>query len=73
VGAQCSKVRVGLLGYNFAAEHWSSCHIKSGGNSPQTWSVRLTKEESDGTVTRRIYWFSEPAAGDPARGFMPVR
>jgi hypothetical protein len=73
VGAQYSKVRVGLLGYNFAVVHWSSCHIKSGGNSPQTWSVRQTEEESDDTVTRRIYWFSEPAVSDPARGFTPVR
>jgi hypothetical protein len=73
VGAQCSKVRGSLLGYNFVAEHWSSYHIKLGGNSPQTWSLRLTEEESDGTVTRRIYWFSEPAAGDPACGFTPVR
>jgi hypothetical protein len=73
VGAQCSKVRAGLLGYNFAAEHWSSYHTKLGGNSPQTWSVRLTEEYSDGTVARKIYWLSEPAAGDPARGFMSVR
>jgi hypothetical protein len=73
VGAQCSKVRAGILGYNFAAKHWSSYHTKSGGNSPQTWYVKLTEEESDGTVTRKIYWFSEPSAGEPARGFTLVR
>jgi hypothetical protein len=46
VGAQCSKVGAGLLGYNFAIEHWPSYHTKLGGNSPQTRSVRLTDEAS---------------------------
>jgi hypothetical protein len=50
VGAQCSKVGTGLLGYNFATEEWSCCHVKSGGNLPQTWAVRLTEEQSHGTV-----------------------
>jgi hypothetical protein len=50
VGAQCSKVGVGLLGYIFVVEHWSSCHGKLRGNSPQNWSVRLTQEAFDGIV-----------------------
>jgi hypothetical protein len=50
VGAQCSKVGTGLLGYNFATEQWSCCHVKSGGNSPQTWDIRLTEEQSHGTM-----------------------
>jgi hypothetical protein len=29
-----SKIVAGSLGYNFAAEHWFSCHGKLGGNSP---------------------------------------
>jgi hypothetical protein len=51
-GARCSKVGAGLLGYNFATEQWSCWHVKSGGNSPQTWSIKLTEEQSHGTVNR---------------------
>jgi hypothetical protein len=58
VGTQCSKVGAGLLGYNFAAEHWPSYHTKLGRNSPQTWSVRLTDEASR--------WYSN-RIGSPAQ------
>jgi hypothetical protein len=73
MNAHCNKVKAGLLSYNIAAEHWSSHHTKLGGNLPQTWSVKLTKEDPGGTVTRKICWFSESAAGDPACGFTLVR
>jgi hypothetical protein len=64
VGEQCSKVGVGLLGYNFAAELWSSHHSKLGENLPQTWSVRLTEGDCNGTVTK-ISTDSDPlAVGD---------
>jgi hypothetical protein len=46
-----SKIVAGSLGYNFAIERWPCCHVKSGGNPPQTLFVRLTEEQSDGTVT----------------------
>jgi hypothetical protein len=49
-----SKIVSGSLGYKFATEHWPCCHVKSGENPPQTWSVRLTQEQSHGTVTDRI-------------------
>jgi hypothetical protein len=49
-----SKIVTGSLGYNFATEQWPCCHVKSGGNPPQTWSIRLTEEQSHGTVTDRI-------------------
>jgi hypothetical protein len=64
VGAQCSKVGVGLSGYNFAIELWSSHHSKLGENLPQTWSVRLTEGVRNGTVTK-ISADSDPlAVGD---------
>jgi hypothetical protein len=47
-----SKNVDGSLGYNFATEQWSCCHVKSRGNPPQIWSVRLTEEQSHGTVSR---------------------
>jgi hypothetical protein len=58
VGAQCSKVGAGLLGYNFVAEHWPIYRTKLGRNSPQTWSVRLTDEASR--------WYSN-RIGSPAQ------
>jgi hypothetical protein len=53
-----SKFVAGSLGYNFAAECWSSCHVKSGENSPQTWSVRPTEWTSQ--------WYSD-RIGSPAQ------
>jgi hypothetical protein len=39
--------------------------MKFGENLPTIRSVRLTEEVLDGTVTKKICWFSELAAGDP--------
>jgi hypothetical protein len=39
--------------------------MKFGANLPAIRSVRLTEEVLDGTVTKKIGWFSELAAGDP--------
>jgi hypothetical protein len=36
---------------NFATGRSTTCHVNLGENQCQTWSVRLTKEQSDGTVT----------------------
>jgi hypothetical protein len=61
MGAQCSKVGVGLSGYNFAAELWSSHHSKLGENLPQTWSATLTEGVRNGTITK-ISVDSDPLA-----------
>jgi hypothetical protein len=39
--------------------------MKFGANLPAIRSVTLTEEVLDGTVTKKIHWFSELAAGDP--------
>jgi hypothetical protein len=39
--------------------------MKFGANLPAIRSVRLTEEVLDGTVTEKIQWLSELAAGDP--------
>jgi hypothetical protein len=46
VGAQCNKVKAGLLGFNFDAEWWLGHHIKYGANWPQTCSVSCSEEQS---------------------------
>jgi hypothetical protein len=39
--------------------------MKFGANLPAIHSVRLTEEVLEGTVTKKICWFSELAVGDP--------
>ena len=39
--------------------------MKFGANLPAIRFVRLTEEVLDGTVNKKIYWFSELVAGDP--------
>jgi hypothetical protein len=41
----------GSLDNNFATGRSTTCHVNLGENQSQTWSVRLTEEQSDGTVT----------------------
>jgi hypothetical protein len=42
----------GSLDNNFATGRSTTCHVNLGENQCQTWSVRLTEEQSNGTVTR---------------------
>jgi hypothetical protein len=41
----------GSLENNFAIGRSTTCHVNLGENRCQTWSVRLTEEQPDGTVT----------------------
>jgi hypothetical protein len=46
-----SRFIAGSLDNNFATGRSTTCHVNLGENQCQTWSVRLTEEQSDGTVT----------------------
>jgi hypothetical protein len=41
----------GSLDNNFATGRSTTCHVNLRENQCQTWSVRLTEEQCDGTVT----------------------
>ena len=68
-----NKIKAGTLVNNFDVVALAVCHIKIQEKRPPMCPSRRSEEDPNGTVTRKICWFSEPAAGDPARGFTPVR
>jgi hypothetical protein len=45
-----SRFIAGSLDNKFATGRSTTCHVNLEENQCQTWSVRLTKEQSDGTV-----------------------
>jgi hypothetical protein len=47
---ECSWFIDGSLDNNFDTGRSTTCHVNLGENQCQTWSVRLTEEQSDGTV-----------------------
>jgi hypothetical protein len=75
-GCYCKFV-AGSLGYNFAAECWSSCHVKSGEIRPKLGLSGRLNELRDGTVTGLDRQLRDLATGDlaprstPASRFTP--